>query len=119
MNIRGSKNNGSEVEVQVIISDIRSEIDLDGLELLKLESEQPGTGVLCTNGNLWLTQQEDPDDHLLKAGQSFTINQQGIVLVQCLPCGKALILPPASNVNKPSYIKSDCSSQWGKPFEAE
>ena len=112
MNNRSRNINGSEMEVQVIISDIRSEIDLDGLELLKLEFGQPGTSVLCTTGALWLTQQGDYHDHLLKAGQSFTLNQSGIVLVQGLPCGKAHILPPASLiVNEPMYNKSNCSNQ--------
>ena len=112
MQIRRKKINRSGMEVQVIISDIRSEIDLDGLILLKLEFGQPGASVMCTTGTLWLTQQGDPYDHLLEAGQSFTLNRRGIVLVQGLPCGKAHILPPASLiVNEPMYNKSNCSNQ--------
>jgi hypothetical protein len=96
MDNRRRKNNESQMEVEVIINDIRPEINLDGMELLKLEFGRPGAGVMCTTGTLWLTQQGDPEDHLLKAGQSFTLNQQGIVLVQGLPWGKARILPPAA-----------------------
>jgi hypothetical protein len=44
-----------------------------------------------TTGTLWLTQQGDPDDHLLEVGQSFTLDQRGTALVQGLPCGKAVI----------------------------
>ena len=80
------------MDAQVIIPDIRSEIDLEGTELLKLDLEQPHASVLCTAGTLWLTQQGDPQDHFLEAGQAFTLNQRGTVLVQGLPCGKARIL---------------------------
>jgi hypothetical protein len=93
MNDRRKKINGSAMEVQVIISDTRSEIDLESDQLLKLEFGQPGACIRCTTGTLWLTQQGDLDDHLLKAGQSFTLDQPGIALVQGLPCGKAFILP--------------------------
>jgi hypothetical protein len=96
MHNRREKINSSAMEVQVIINDIRPEIDLDNAELLRLEFGQPGTRVMCTAGTLWLTQQGDPQDYLLQAGQSFTLNQGGIVLVQGLPCGKARIQPLAT-----------------------
>ncbi len=85
------KLDGSATEVQMIIGDIGSEINLDGSEILKLESRQSGARVTCTTGTLWLTQQGDPYDHFLKAGQSYTLKQYGLVLVQGLPQGKALI----------------------------
>jgi Protein of unknown function (DUF2917) len=91
MNIHRSKINDNEKEVRVITGSIRTGINLDGLELLKLDFRRPGATVMCTNGALWLTQQGDPVDHLLQAGQSFTLDQRGIVLVQGLPRGKALI----------------------------
>ena len=109
MDNRRGKLNGSEVKAQVIICDIHSEIDLDGSKLLKLEFGQPGPNVMCTAGALWLTQEGDPHDYILKAGQSFTLNQRGIVLVQGLPRGKALLL---ETPKEPLAIKSDCSSQW-------
>jgi hypothetical protein len=91
MNIHRSKINDNEKEVRVITGSIRTGINLDGLELLKLDFRRPGANVMCTNGALWLTQQGDPVDHLLQAGQSFTLDQRGIVLVQGLLRGKALI----------------------------
>jgi hypothetical protein len=97
------------MQVEVIISDVRSEIDLEGQELLKLEFGQPGTRVLCTTGTLWLTQAGDPHDHILKTGQAFTLDQPGTILVQGLPCGKAVLLEFAQ---EPLYNrKSNCSNQ--------
>jgi hypothetical protein len=113
MENRKRKINDSAMEVQLIISDTRSEIDLKNRELLKLVFGQPGACVRCITGVLWLTQESDLHDHLLIAGQSFTIEQQGIVLVQGLPCGKALVLPPASfeAAGELLYNKINCSSQ--------
>lgn len=121
METRGQKMNHSELAVQVVISDIRSEIDLDGKELLKFASWLPGTRVMCTTGTLWLTQQGDLHDHFLKAGQSFTLYQGGTVLVQGLPCGKASILPLAAQGPNPGKLSRavPCRSQpdqmRGKP----
>jgi len=86
----------------VIIGSIRSGINLDGLELLKLDFRRPGASVMCTTGTLWLTQQGDPDDPLLEAGQSFTLDQRGTVLVQGLPCGKAVIRVSHEKMAQPS-----------------
>ncbi len=113
MNNQKSKNPGSEMEAQVIISDIRSEIDLDNQELLKFEFGQPGAVVRCITGILWLTQPCDLHDHLLIAGQSFTLDQAGIVLVQGLPYGRARIFPPAqlATAEEHLYNRRDCSIQ--------
>ena len=55
MNIHRSKINDNEKEVRVITGSIRTEINLDGLELLKLDFRRPGATVMCTNSALWLT----------------------------------------------------------------
>ena len=116
MENRSSKINDIKMDARVVIPDIRSEINLEGLELLKLEFWQPHTRVMCTTGTLWLTQQGDPRDHFLKARQSYTLDQGGTVLVQGLPCGKARIL---EIVKKPYYSKRNCSDQWDNPLEAD
>ena len=96
MDIRNRKLTGREMKARIVIKNIHSEIDVGGWALLRLEAGQPGDRVMCTAGTLWLTQQGDPHDHLLNAGQSFTLDQRGVILVQGLPRGKALILPPSS-----------------------
>lgn len=96
MNNRMKNYGQNGMEVKVMINDIYPEIVLNGSELLKLEIRQPGARVMCTTGTLWLTQPGDPHDHLLMAGQSFSINQQGTILVQGLPRGNTLIQPPSS-----------------------
>jgi hypothetical protein len=83
---------GEKMDVH-ISPDVRSEIGLTGTELLTLDIEEHRTSVVCTQGVLWLTQLGDLNDHVLKAGQSFTISAPGAVLVQGVPAGKMRILP--------------------------
>jgi hypothetical protein len=116
MENRRSKINARQMEAEVIIADLRSEIDLEGSELLRLELGQPGTRMMCLSGTLWLTQPDDLHDHLLRAGQAFILDQPGIVLVQGLPCGKARIL---KMLPEPAYPKNNCSGGWDDPLEAE
>jgi hypothetical protein len=92
-----NKRNTRKIELDVrILPDVRAEIDLNGAELLTLDVEPRCASITCTEGTLWLTQQNDQNDHVLKTGQSFTVLHAGTVLVQGMPAGKARILPPAS-----------------------
>jgi hypothetical protein len=40
--------------------------------------------VSCRAGTLWLTQQGDPADHLMAAGETFAINRRGLVVISAL-----------------------------------
>ena len=91
---------GEEIELH-ILADARAEIKLTGAELLTLDIEKRRTSVVCTSGTLWLTQPGDLNDHVLEAGQSFTINKPGTVLVQGLPAGKMRILPRPGSAAAP------------------
>jgi hypothetical protein len=53
-------------------------------EIERLEGVRPGDAILCTNGVLWVTQEGDPDDHLLVSGDEFVAHHLGLVLVQAL-----------------------------------
>jgi len=46
-----------------------------------------GSRVLCTEGVLWLTTEDDLDDHILEAGQSFTANRPGKLVMSSLDGG--------------------------------
>lgn len=89
---------GEKLELH-ILPDVRAEIDLAGAELLTLDVEERRASVVCTAGTLWLTQPGDLNDHVLEAGQTFTINKPGTVLVQGMPAGKMRILPRPISLN--------------------
>jgi hypothetical protein len=53
-------------------------------ELIRLEGDIAGRVISCRKGILWLTQTGNPGDHLILAGEDFSIDQPGAVLVSAL-----------------------------------
>jgi hypothetical protein len=43
-----------------------------------------GTDIVCLRGELWLTQDGDPRDVVLAAGEHFTLDCEGVALVSAL-----------------------------------
>ncbi len=54
-------------------------------QVLTLPGDHSGVQILAESGALWITQCDDPDDHVLATGQRFTIDRPGPVVVQGLP----------------------------------
>ena len=46
-----------------------------------------GHSVVCHRGSVWLTQQGDPRDIVLAAGEAFTLDRGGVALLQALGPG--------------------------------
>lgn len=40
-----------------------------------------GASVRCLQGSLWLTQDGDPNDVVLTAGESFTLDRDGLAII--------------------------------------
>jgi len=57
---------------------------LSAQQVERLAGIRKGDSIVCTNGVLWVTQEGDPDDYVLKKGQKFVANRHGVVLVQAL-----------------------------------
>lgn len=62
------------------------EIRLNKGEILRFEGDLRGLGLRCTDGTLWVTQQGDGRDHILKPGDRMEICLKGKVVLQA--CGK-------------------------------
>jgi|GEM_PF-2327953 len=57
-------------------------IHLKKKELVAIEKNAKGMTVSCLDGEIWLTQSGDINDHLILPGKSFTVSCKGkIVLV--------------------------------------
>lgn len=56
-------------------------VELDARRFLTLDDAR-GTRVVCVEGELWITQDGDTADYFVYAGQSFTINVRGKVVIQ-------------------------------------
>jgi hypothetical protein len=104
------------MEIWVAHPDIRSEIRLNGTELLKLAFGQPGAAIQCTSGTLWLTQPGDAHDHILKAGQTFRLYQSGTILVQGLPRGRARVIEGDSETRR-TPAATQGGNRWKRFFK--
>jgi len=58
-------------------------------ELQRLQGDHRWELIYCHEGLLWITQENDPGDHVLRSRQAFLINQPGLVLVKALRDSKA------------------------------
>ena len=55
-----------------------------------------GARVRSLRGTLWITQEGDREDHLVRAGESFTVERNGVTLVSAPQSpGMVLVNPPA------------------------
>ncbi len=64
---------------------------LSSQKLFRMDGDRRGTKILCTGGELWVTQEGDPYDHVLKCGEQFMITNRGVVIIQGWPEGKVQI----------------------------
>jgi hypothetical protein len=62
-------------------------INLNAGELLVLRGDQRGTCLICRNGRLWITQENDNQDYFLSSGQKIVILRRGKIFIQGLPQG--------------------------------
>lgn len=53
-------------------------------ELLGIRGNNSGKVISCRAGVLWLTQQGDTADHLIRAGEDFAVSRRGLVLITAL-----------------------------------
>ena len=70
-------------------------LDLGRYATLPL-AQARGARVRCLRGTLWITQEGDREDYFVRAGESFTIERDGVTLVSA-PHGRGtvLVMPPA------------------------
>lgn len=57
-------------------------ISLARREVLVLESVECQLQILGGAGILWITQEGDPEDHILERGECFTVTRAGLVVIQ-------------------------------------
>jgi hypothetical protein len=60
------------------------ERSLGAQEVERLAGIDRGDAILVTQGILWVTQEGDPQDYVLSAGERFVANRHGAVVVEAL-----------------------------------
>jgi hypothetical protein len=62
-------------------------------ELFSLKGDQRGGRLAALQGNLWITQQGDSEDFVLRPGERFTITRPGKVVVQAMREARVRYIP--------------------------
>jgi Protein of unknown function (DUF2917) len=57
--------------------------------------DRKGDRVECLDGSVWITQDGDPRDVVLDAGESFTLDRPGTALVYALADARVVVQRPA------------------------
>ncbi|MCL4536845.1 MAG: DUF2917 domain-containing protein [Nitrospirae bacterium] len=60
--------------------------------MLRLERDARSIIIGCTEGTLWITQQDDFTDYLLHSGDCLAINRKGLVVITAFSDAKAELL---------------------------
>lgn len=55
-------------------------------------TEARGARVYSLRGTLWITQEGDREDHIVSAGEDFTVNRDGVTLVTVLQGPSTLLV---------------------------
>jgi hypothetical protein len=55
--------------------------------MFRIEGNCQGQVIYCQAGVCWITQEGDPQDHLLGTGERLTIDRAGLVVVQGITDG--------------------------------
>ena len=61
-----------------------SDVELDADEFWRTNGDSRWRAIFCRRGEVWITQERDFQDYVLKAGEVFIITQRGSVVVEAL-----------------------------------
>ena len=89
-------------------SDISPELKLSSHQTMRLEGDQRWRMILCQRGMIWVTQENDLEDYVLKPGDMFLITLRGEVVIQALTDACLEITPPLkSNPYRGDFVFFD------------
>jgi Protein of unknown function (DUF2917) len=61
-------------------------------QVFKMNGDKRGIQIACQEGNLWVTQADDPKDYVLRNGDRFIVTRPGLVVVQGVREGMVRIM---------------------------
>ncbi len=79
---------------------------LNKRELLDLGEELRGVRIECMEGRCWLTQSGDSRDHILGAGDSFTVRTNGQLIITATERCRFMLVQTAPQGRRPDPFKA-------------
>ena len=79
----------------------RSTLSLAREGLVAIRDGQ-GTRIVCSAGSLWITQECDPKDAVITAGESFTVRNPGLTLLTALSAAEVTVIEPHADLQTES-----------------
>lgn len=64
-----------------------------------------GARIACLEGNIWITQENDTTDFVLKAGESLALTRNGSTLVQAMRGSRVSIQPPHAGGYRRLFVR--------------
>jgi hypothetical protein len=75
-----------------------------------------GHSIVCDSGSVWVTQEGDPRDIILSAGDSFTLDREGVALVLAFEPGAISIAQPQAQTRTSRFAAFLKSALAGTAF---
>jgi hypothetical protein len=95
------QNNGSlpfQIEVPERPACEPLEVTLCNRGLWRLDGDHRWQVIVCLQGSVWITQQNDFQDYLLGSGQGFIVTRPGLVIIQARPHARIQVTPSLETV---------------------
>jgi hypothetical protein len=75
-----------------------TQVTLSNRGLWRLDGDHRWQVIVCLMGSVWITQENDLQDYLLRPGQGFIITRPGVVLIQGRPDAQLQLTPSLDSV---------------------
>lgn len=86
------------------ISFDRAGLRLDARQMIRLQDPE-GTRVQVVSGSLWITQDEDRQDHWLEADGALMLDRPGLALIHAQEPSEIVLIEPASRPSLPTRAR--------------
>ena len=83
----------------------KAQVGMQAREALAMDDAR-GTLVRCLEGTLWVTQDGDRDDHVLRVGETMRIDRDGPTVVQAMTGSRLAVCAPEPLALRPVDIPS-------------
>ena len=87
-------------------------ITLESPQLLKIQNGMDWH-IECHSGEIWLTQENDSEDVILRPGQGFTLSRAGVALLGAITTAELMIKKPAMHRH---FVLTSPLGVWGKAY---